>query len=409
MEDPSPYIQELNQISFIQLETFMKQEGIRRKGGSTRRQSVWSIEKKAFAEKDWFERVLKVFIENEAHRVVHRESNSIVHDVDKIRELASQGNADASNTLGDLYRVGRMGIEYDLETAISWYSAAAMQGHTDAIYNLALCYDLLNPSSDIVNEEGGKAEPWLKKAADAGISDAAYKLGWSYKNRNGGQSGDMGAIYWYTKAAAAGHPYAQYNLGLCFKNGTGVKQDYAEAVRWIKKAAEQNDPDAQHSLGLRYKCGEGVTQDYLEAFRWFKKAAGQGYGYSQYHLGSLYKRGRGAPIDYEQSFKYYKLAADQGDTDAIKKLRKFNIDPLYTEVISTLWPKTHPKLHKNCQNAILELYCYNKKERDSNPVHRELLQIIAMFIIKYWPTKKDGNPDSPGDTHTPYYLEPVRE
>jgi len=324
MEDPSPYIHELNQISFVQLETFMRQEGIRRKGGSTRRQSVWSIEEKAFAEKDWFERVLKAFIENEAQRVVNSTSTPVI-DVDKIRELAIQGNADASNTLGELYRVGgRLGIVKDLDIAISWYSAAAIQGHTDAIYNLALCYDLLTPSADIVNEEGSKAEPWLRKAASAGISDAAYKLGWSYKNRNNDQSGEMSAIYWYTKAAAAGHPYAQYNLGLCFKNGTGVKQDYAEAVRWIKKAAEQNDPDAQHSLGLRYKSGEGVTQDYLEAFQWFKKAAEQGYGYSQYNLGTLYKRGRGTLIDYEQSFQYYKLAADQGDADATKKLRKFN-------------------------------------------------------------------------------------
>jgi len=223
-------------------------------------------------------------------------------------------------------------------------------------------------------------------------------LGWSYKNRNANNEENEGAIYWYTKAALAGHPYAQYNLGLCYKNGTGVIRDFVEAVRWIRKAAEQNDPDAQHSLGLRYKSGEGVHQDNTEALRWFTKAAAQGYGYSQYNLGGMYKKGRGTAVDYYKSFLYYEQAANQGDDDAKKKLKKFNQDPLLSEVMSTQWPTTHHKLHINCQSAIMEIFYFNR-HRPTDPIPIELIRIISRFIIKYWPTDKEP--------HQPYYQDNI--
>jgi TPR repeat protein len=47
------------------------------------------------------------------------------------------------------------------------------------------------------------------------------------------------AVQWYRKAAEQGLAQAQYNLGFMYDKGRGVRQDDAQAVAWYRKAAEQ--------------------------------------------------------------------------------------------------------------------------------------------------------------------------
>ena len=47
---------------------------------------------------------------------------------------AEQGNADAQNNLGFLYKQGR-GVTQNDTQAASWFNEAAAQGHADAQYN----------------------------------------------------------------------------------------------------------------------------------------------------------------------------------------------------------------------------------------------------------------------------------
>ena len=53
--------------------------------------------------------------------------------------LASQGNAEAQNMVGFMYRWGQ-GVGQDFETARHWYRLAADQGHPTAQSNLGLLY-----------------------------------------------------------------------------------------------------------------------------------------------------------------------------------------------------------------------------------------------------------------------------
>jgi TPR repeat protein len=46
------------------------------------------------------------------------------------------------------------------------------------------------------------------------------------------------AVKWYRKAAEQGVVDGQYNLGWMYDKGKGVVQDYKEAVKWYRKAAE---------------------------------------------------------------------------------------------------------------------------------------------------------------------------
>jgi TPR repeat protein len=39
-------------------------------------------------------------------------------------------------------------------------------------------------------------------------------------------------VYWYQKAAEQGLAEAQYNLGFMYVNGKGVLKDYKQAVYW---------------------------------------------------------------------------------------------------------------------------------------------------------------------------------
>ena len=75
-------------------------------------------------------------------------------------------------------------------------------------------------------------------------------------------------MIWYRRAAEQGVADAQYNLGFMYRNGQGVPQDDKQAVDWYRKAAEQGDTVAQLNLGLMYYYGKGVPQDYKEAYAW---------------------------------------------------------------------------------------------------------------------------------------------
>ena len=67
------------------------------------------------------------------------------------------------------------------------------------------------------------------------------------------------AVKWYRQAAEQGVVEAQYNLGFMYVKGQGVAQDYKTAIKWYSQAAEQGDAKAQYILGLTYGLGKGVA------------------------------------------------------------------------------------------------------------------------------------------------------
>ena len=78
------------------------------------------------------------------------------------------------------------------------------------------------------------------------------------------------------QAAEQGVAEAQFNLGWMYANGQGVRQDYAQAVQWYRRAAEQGHAQAQVLLGVMYENGQGVRQDYAQAAQWYRRAKEQG-------------------------------------------------------------------------------------------------------------------------------------
>ncbi len=121
----------------------------------------------------------------------------------------------------------------------------------------------------------------------------------------------------YRKAAEAGLPQAQYNLGYLHEHGqAGAQQDITLAVEWYRKAAEQNLPEAQHMLGVLHTEGRGVPENFATAYSWYDKAAQQGLAVAEYQMGVLYAVGQGVEADAEQASQWFLRAAEHGIPDA---------------------------------------------------------------------------------------------
>jgi len=125
------------------------------------------------------------------------------------RPLASQGNAEAQNMVGFMYRWGQ-GVVQDFETARYWYRLAADQGHQSAQNNLGLLY--------------------------------RYGLGVPKNFAT--------AFRWFLRAAEQGNAAGQNHVGLMFYKGEGVKQDYIQAYQWAFLAAEQGMDPAIEALSM---------------------------------------------------------------------------------------------------------------------------------------------------------------
>lgn len=123
--------------------------------------------------------------------------------------LADQGDADAQNMVGFMYRWGQ-GVEQDFEKARRWYRSAAGQGHARAQNNLGLLY--------------------------------RYGLGVPKDYAT--------AFRWFLRAAEQGNAAGQNHLGLMFYKGEGVTQNYVQAYKWALLAADQGMDPAIQALSM---------------------------------------------------------------------------------------------------------------------------------------------------------------
>jgi TPR repeat protein len=128
------------------------------------------------------------------------------------RPLAEQGNAEAQNMLGYMYRYGQ-GLPQDFEQARLWY----------------------------------------RRAADQGNATAQNNLGALYRQGLGVPQDYQEAFHWFLRAAEQGNGGAQNHLGLMYFNGEGVEKDLVRAYKWAYLSAQQGVEPAIQALGLLEK------------------------------------------------------------------------------------------------------------------------------------------------------------
>ena len=308
-----------------------------------------------------------------------------------LAKAADQCHPRGQAGLGVLYDNG-LGVNQDYKQAAEWYRKAAEQGHANAQYYLGTMYDEgRGVAQDYVQaaEWYRKAADQYRKAAEQGNTLAQCDLADMYYDGRGVAQDYKEAFKWYRKSAEQGEPLAQNCLGIMYESGEGVPQDYTEALRWYRKAAEQGEPLAQNNLGVMYENGLGVAQDYKEGIKWFRKAAEQSCGIAQFNLGRVYLWGQAVPQDVDEVIKWYRLAAENGEREAENAIARIQAipqgpgsDPKLQRVARLLLLFPRDDAEKNTEVWIPEL---EKGKRPSRKVANKLL----LYCILDWQMHAD--------------------
>ena len=223
---------------------------------------------------------------------------------------------------------------------------------------------LWHKTSWLVKQNIFEAAKWYQKAAEQGIANAQYNIGYLYDWGQGGLSQNrVEAIKWYKKASGQGNGEASLRLGAMYMYAVGVEKDEKEAIVWYKKAAEQENKEAMERLG-DYYSNRGPNQNYTEAIKWYRmlvnsgnktgtvlqnlaeayekvdndteaekwylearksflRSAEKGDMNSMFYLGLMYQYGcLGIPKDKTEAIKWYRKAAALGEETAKKCLQE---------------------------------------------------------------------------------------
>lgn len=174
------------------------------------------------------------------------------------RAAAEQGDATAQFALGVMYATG-LGVPNDFVEAAKWYRLAAVQGmaclatasahagevddvralaeqgDAQAQFNLGVMY----AKGDGVAQDHVEAVEWYRRAAEQGDASGQSSLGYKYDKGLGMLQDHAEAVKWYRRAAEQGDAEAQFYLGLKYLSGEGVPKDYVRAHMWSNLAAAQ--------------------------------------------------------------------------------------------------------------------------------------------------------------------------
>ena len=228
-----------------------------------------------------------------------------------------------------------------------WKLAAAERGNVIAMRDVAEVY-YSGDADRRIDKDPEQAFYWMKKAAEAGVSDAMYYLGLFYSKGLGVKRNFEEAAKWMNKAANLGDDdatkladdYVKYaeaerwaRTGDAKAQGKlasalmtistylghyGKAKDFEECIMWATSAVEQNDPYAMWVLGLAYENGRGVEWDTATAISYFEKGAELGNAECQHSLGCYYAKGGHFLIDYKKAFELFLKSAEQGYGPAMR-------------------------------------------------------------------------------------------
>jgi TPR repeat protein len=135
----------------------------------------------------------------------------------------------------------------DMWADLKELQAAAAKGSPKAEAQLG---EMLLRGEGIAKDET-RGVALLEKAARAGNSAAAFRIGMLLANGEAGVAKDpVRAMEYFRAAAAGGEKEAFFNIGAAYGSGRGVKRDYGEALGWLI-VARQRGADASAETALR--------------------------------------------------------------------------------------------------------------------------------------------------------------
>ena len=129
----------------------------------------------------------------------------------------------------------------------------------------------------------------LLKYAEKGDEWAQYLVGLEYAfPENDEEADEEEAVRWFRKAADAGVPEARFRMAERLFTGSGIEQDPEAAYDLALKVAEEADlPEAWALLGFMYGAGVPVEEDMDKCRELLEKGASMGSEYAQSLLDEL--------------------------------------------------------------------------------------------------------------------------
>lgn len=232
-------------------------------------------------------------------------------ELSKLRKIAEGGNAAAQHNLA-LHLSAGDESRRDYPQAVEWYKKAAAQGVADAAYNLGLIYDAGAPG---VSKDTGEACRWFRQSAETKLPVGMYQFSLCLGRT-------QVAADWMRKAADAGIADAAANLGVQIMYGQGVPQDIRLGLEWVKRAAEMGSPMGMHNYAVSLAQGLGGDRNPRAAFEWFSKAVAADHCSAYAALASYYRYGQVVAKDEKKALELIYAGAEKGDKVALSKLAK---------------------------------------------------------------------------------------
>ncbi|GHT54194.1 hypothetical protein FACS189446_3320 [Bacteroidia bacterium] len=150
------------------------------------------------------------------------------------RTLAEDGDAEANNAVGMMFKQG-IGLKQMDEQALIYFQKAAEGGYAKAALNIALMYKYGHG----VKQDYSKFIEWLEKAGEMGYEKAEYLLGYSFYKGQGKKQDYRTAFQYFEKGAEKGDATCIYMLSLCYYHGRGVERDTDKGKYWMEIAADK--------------------------------------------------------------------------------------------------------------------------------------------------------------------------
>lgn len=232
-------------------------------------------------------------------------------ELSKLRMVAESGNAAAQHNLA-LHLSAGDEARRDYPQAVEWYKQAAAQGISDAAYNLGLIYRAGAPG---VSKDIGEACRWFRQAAEEALPIGMYQFGLCLGSTEA-------AAVWMRKAADAGIADAAANLGIQIMYGQGVPQDIHLGLEWEKRAAEMGSPMGMYNYAVSLAQGLDGKENPRAAFEWLSKAVAADYCSAYAALATYYRYGEVVAKDEKKALELIYAGAGKGDKVALSKLAK---------------------------------------------------------------------------------------
>jgi len=181
-----------------------------------------------------------------------------VRAADLYRRAAELGHPLAALRYGMALGEGA-GAKKDLVAAQRWLIYAQKNGVPEAALALGDNYARTPPSRDKAQNDKmlQTAISWYEAAAQAGVASAQLKLANAYVAGAGVARDPAQGQRWYLRAAQQGLPEAEHALGLFLTGGVAGTADPVEGYKWLLIAERAGYPD---SRSVREKAAEQIAE-----------------------------------------------------------------------------------------------------------------------------------------------------